>query len=206
MQWASVGHGRCRALQRTERDLHRDRAASAVRGAPTRASHALPSSPSSLFPTLRSGRPSGTADAVPCRGQRGIYTGIARHLPCEARPRAPATHYLLLPPPYSLLYAVGVRRARQMPCLAEDREGFTQGSRGICRARRAHARQPRTSPSILLPIPYSTDAHCIVSTHSPLLPPPYSLLFLYSYCVEDCEECDPHVGEDSFPEGCLSEA
>ena len=133
MQWASVGHGRCRALQRTERDLHRDRAASAVRGAPTRASHALPSSPSSLFPTLRSGLPLGTADAVPCRGQRGIYTWIARHLPCEARPRAPATHF---------------------------------------------------------------------SLHSP----PYSLLFLYSDCVEDCEECDPHVGEDSFPEGCLSEA
>ena len=100
MQWASVGHGRCRALQRTERDLHRDRAASAVRGAPTRAIHALPSSPYSLLPTLRSGRPSGTADAVPCRGQRGIYTGIARHLPCEARPRAPATHYPLIPSPY----------------------------------------------------------------------------------------------------------
>ena len=125
---------------------------------------------------LCSGRPLGTADAVPCRGQRGIYTWIARHLPCEARPRAPATHYPLFPTLYSLLYAVGVRRARQMPCLAEDREGFTQGSRGICRARRAHARQPRTSPSILLPIPYSTDAHCIVSTHFSLHSPPYSLL------------------------------
>ena len=72
-------------------------------------------------------------------------------------------------------YAVGVRWARQMPCLVEDREGFTQGSRGICRARRAHARQPRTSPSILLPIPYSTDAHCKVSTHFSLHSPPYSL-------------------------------
>ena len=103
MQWASVGHGRCRALQRTERDLHRDRTADAARGAPTRASHAL------------------------------------------------------LPTPYSLLYAVGVRRARQMLCLAEDREGFTQGSRGICRARRAHARQPRTTFFSLLPIPYFTQ-------------------------------------------------
>ncbi len=55
-------------------------------------------------------------------------------------------------------------------------------------------------------LPCPTDAHCKVSTHFSLHSPPYSLLFLYSDCVEDCEECDPHVGEDSFPEGCLSEA
>ena len=166
MQWASVGHGRCRALQRTERDLHRDRAASAVRGAPTRAIHALPSYPSSLLPTL------------------------------EAHCKV-ATHYLLIPPPYSLLYAVSVRRARQMPCLAEDREGFTQGSRGICRARRAHARHPRTTFLSLLPSPYfgsplhsghalpsypssllpTLEAHCIVATHYLLIPPPFSLLW-----------------------------
>ena len=143
MQWASVGHGRCRALQRTERDLHRDRAASAVRGAPTHASHALLSYPSSLLPTLEA------------------------H--CIV-----ATHYLLLPAPFSLLYAVCVRRARQMPCLAEDREGFTQGSRGFCRARRAHARHPRTPLFSLLPIPYFGSplhsGHALPSYPSSLLP------------------------------------
>ena len=41
---------------------------------------------------------------------------------------------------------------------------------------RAHARQPRTSPSILLPTLYPTEAHCIVATHSSLHSPPYSLL------------------------------
>ena len=146
---------------------------------------------------LCSGRPSGTADAVPCRGQRGIYTGIARHLPCEARPRAPATHYLLLPPPYSLLNG---RPLHSVHALLPPFFSL------LSTRRTPTAKCPRTSPSILLPIPYSTDAHCIVSTHFSLHSPPYSLLFLYSDCVEDCEECDPHVGEDSFPEGCLSEA
>ena len=44
------------------------------------------------------------------------------------------------------------------------------------RARRAQARQPRTTLSSLLPTLYSTEAHCIVATHYPLLPSPYSLL------------------------------
>ncbi len=42
---------------------------------------------------------------------------------------------------------------------------------------RAHARHPRTTFSSLLPVSYPTEAHCIVSTHYLLLPPPYSLLF-----------------------------
>ena len=42
---------------------------------------------------------------------------------------------------------------------------------------RAHARHPRTTFSSLLPVPYPTEAHCIVSPHCLLLPPPYSLLF-----------------------------
>ena len=41
---------------------------------------------------------------------------------------------------------------------------------------RAHARHPRTAFSSLFPSPYPTEAHCIVSTHYLLLPPPYSLL------------------------------
>ena len=64
------------------------------------------------------------------------------------------------------------------------------------------------SLSSLFPSPYFLLAgRPLHSVHALL--PPFSSLFstiLYSYCVEDCEECDPHVGEDSFPEGCLSEA
>ena len=59
---------------------------------------------------------------------------------------------------------------------------------------------PRTASAVL-------NGRPLQSVHALL--PPFSSLFstiLYSYCVEDCEECDPHVGEDSFPEGCLSEA
>ncbi len=44
------------------------------------------------------------------------------------------------------------------------------------RARRAQARQPRTTLFSHLPTLYSTEAHCIVATHYPLLPSPYSLL------------------------------
>ena len=46
---------------------------------------------------------------------------------------------------------------------------------------RAHARLPRTTLSILLPIPYSTEAHCIVTTHYPLHSSPYSLLLRFSW-------------------------
>ena len=42
---------------------------------------------------------------------------------------------------------------------------------------RPRAPSPRTTFSSLLPVPSPTEAHCIVSTHCLLLPPPYSLLF-----------------------------
>ena len=59
-------------------------------------------------------------------------------------------------------------------------EGFFRASRGLPPPPpqgRAHARQPRTTLSILLPTLYSTEAHCKVTTHYPLHSPPYSLLF-----------------------------
>ena len=58
-------------------------------------------------------------------------------------------------------------------------EGFFRASRGLPSPPpqgRAHARQPRTTLSILLPTLYSTEAHCKVTTHYPLHSPPYSLL------------------------------
>ncbi len=107
------------------------------------------------------------------------------------QPRTPL--FSLLPSPYSLLYAVGVHRARQMPCLAEDREGFTQGSRGICRARRAHARQPRTTFLSLLPSPYLLHSS------------PYSLLYP-KYGAHLIESAD-HVLSELFNGGaCFREA
>ncbi len=47
---------------------------------------------------------------------------------------------------------------------------------GECRTGRAQARHPRTTLSPLLPTLYPTEAHCIVSTHSPLPSSPSSLL------------------------------
>ena len=81
----------------------------------------------------------------------------------RARPRAPSTHYLLLSIPYEELAFV------VLP---------PQWTRGRIAARaRPRAPSPRTTFSSLLPVPYPTEAHCIVSTHYLLLPPPYSLLF-----------------------------
>ena len=54
---------------------------------------------------------------------------------------------------------------------------FSNGRTAALPCGRAHARHPRTTFSSLLPSPYPTEAHCIVSTHYLLLPPPYSLLF-----------------------------
>ena len=154
-----------------------------------------------------------------------FFKGGGRREECEARPRAPSTHYLLIPPPFSPLYAVCVRRARQMPCLAEDREGFTQGSRGICRARRAHARHPRTPLLSLLPIPYfgsplhsghalpsspysllpTLEAHCIVATHYLLHSSPHSLLYP-KYGAHLIESAD-HILSELFHGGaCFREA
>ena len=159
------------------------------------------------------------------RGHYAVGVRRARQMPCEARPRAPATHYLLIPPPFSLLYAVCVRRARQMPCIVEDREGFTQGSRGICRARRAHVRQPRTTFLSLLPSPYfgsplhsghalpsypssllpTLEAHCIVATHYFLHSSPYSLLYP-KYGAHLIESAD-HILSELFHGGaCFREA
>ena len=84
-------------------------AAPAVRGAPMRASHALPSPPFSLLSTQR--KPTAFFQGKrEKRGGRSAWTlcsglplWIARHPPREARPRAPATHSPLLPSPYSLL-------------------------------------------------------------------------------------------------------
>ena len=138
-----------------------------------------------------------------------------------------STHFSLHSPPYSLLNGRTLRKVGR-------REKGEEGSAWMARVgapRTAEAARPLCkSLSVLCKarhLPCPTDAHCIVSTHFSLHSPPYSLLdgrplqsvhalfppfsslfstFLYSDCVEDCEECDPHVGEDSFPEGCLSEA
>ena len=131
--------------------------------------------------TLCSGRPSGTADAVPCRGQRGIYTGIARHLPCEARPRAPqrkptakwprTTFSILLPIPY-------FGRPLQS----------------------GHA-----LPSQFFSLFPTLDAHCKVATHYLLLPSPYSLLYP-KYGAHLIESAD-HVLSELFHGGaCFREA
>ena len=84
------------------------------------------------------------------RAFRGLPPPFSR-----ARPRAPTTHYPLHSSPYPLLQGPARRNRR---------------------AGRAHARLPRTTLSILLPIPYSTEAHCIVTTHYPLHSSPYPLL------------------------------
>ncbi len=122
-------------------------------GAHERASHALPSLPFSLLPTFK------------------------------ARPSAPATHYPLLPSPFSL------------PC------------------RLARARQPRTFPYLLLPSPYfgsplhsgqalpsyplsllpTLEAHCIVATHFSLPSSPFSLL---AACVPGLLSGGEHLFRD----------
>ena len=64
-------------------------------GALKHASHALPSPPSSLLSTLE----------AHCKVTTHYFLPSSPYsLPSQARPSAPATHYLLLPPLYSLLY------------------------------------------------------------------------------------------------------
>ena len=87
-------------------------------------------------------------------------SSTARHPPCEARPRAPATHYPLLPSPYSLLngstllFFKGRWKRGEGEVRGHFAVGFRYGSRGTRRARRAQARQPRTTLSSLLPTLY----------------------------------------------------
>ena len=83
----------------------------------------------------------------------------------RARPRAPSTHYLLLPIPYEKLAFVVL--PTQMDAWQNCRAGAP--------TRAIHALP--SPPSSLLPVSYPTEAHCIVSTHYLLLPIPYSLLF-----------------------------
>ena len=98
---------------------------------------------------------------LPLKKAGASVIGRTAILPCEARPRAPATHYILLPSPSSLekscvlpLSAAGGRAGR-------GQGGFHTGiARRFCRARRAHARQPRTTFYILLPILYYADGIC----------------------------------------------
>ena len=81
----------------------------------------------------------------------------------RARPRAPSPHYLLLPIPYEKLAFVVL--PTQMDAWQNCRAGAP--------TRAIHALP--SPPSSLFPT--RRKAHCIVSTHYLLLPPPYSLLF-----------------------------
>ena len=76
--------------------------------------------------------------------------------PCEARPSAPSTHYLLSSPPFSLEKKVLLLSAASA-VQVEEREIHTQGSRGDSAVRS------------------TTEAHCIVTTHYFLPSPPFSL-------------------------------
>ena len=103
--------------------------------------------------------------------------------PRGARPRAPTTHSSLHSPPYSLLNGSPLQSDHAL--LPQFLSLFpTSGSaRRNRRAGRAHARQPRTTLSILLPTLYTTEAHCIVTTHYPLHSPPYPLPLTEAHCI-----------------------
>ena len=81
-----------------------------------------------------------------------------------------------LPPPYSLLNGSPLHSGHALLPQFFSLLSTSGPARRNRRAGRAHARQPRTTLSILLPTLYSTEAHCIVATHYPLHSPPYSLL------------------------------
>ncbi len=137
-----------------------------MRGAPKRASHALPSSPSSLLPTIN-GRPLHSVHALPSSFYPllSLLSYRAAEPPCEARSSAPATHYFLLPP-LTLLYPhiphgrIAVRGAlkRASHALLSSPSSHSSLSshtaRQNRRARRAQARQPRTTFVSLLSPPY----------------------------------------------------
>ena len=121
LQWASVEHGKnCRAVEGRVGFTHSDARRNRRAGAPKRANHALPSSPSSLFSTC------------PIRGSKMFFVCFvyfvvqncvscvscfswfpSSHLrrraaesPCGRSTEAHCkvtTHYFLLSPPYSLL-------------------------------------------------------------------------------------------------------
>ena len=107
LQWASVEHGKkCRAVEGRVGFTHSDARRNRRAGALKRANHALPSPPSSLLSTcsirVHSWFKNGFRVFRVFRGSsppQGTRGGIA----VRARPSAPTTHYLLLPPPYPLL-------------------------------------------------------------------------------------------------------
>ena len=85
----------------------------------------------------------------------------------RARPRAPSTHYLLLPPSFSLLIRSPLQKV-------ENREKRVESS-----AWPARLGAPRTATQ-----PCSSEAHCIVSTHYILPSSPSSLLGIYPSCED----------------------
>ena len=86
--------------------------------------------------------------AVRCLNVNPAFSSLFPTL--QARSSTPATHYLLLPPPYSLLPT------------------FTGAPK-----RASHA-----LPSTLFSLLPTLEAHCKVTTHYLLLPTPYSLLWM----------------------------
>ena len=131
--------------------------------------HALPSTLSSLLSTL--GSPLHSGHALPSAlssllSTLDIHLRTHGRIAVRARPRAPTTHYLLLPSPYSLLF----RTVRRMPHGARSSAPsthcplpsppysllwiFIYGRTAELPCGRAHARQPRTTFSSLLPTLY----------------------------------------------------
>ena len=87
-----------------------------------------------------------------------------------------ATHYPLLPSPYSLLNGSPLQSGHALPS-----PPFSL----LSTQRKPTAKWPRTALSSLLPTLYSTEAHCKVATHYPLLPSPYSLLPSFAISPHD---------------------
>ena len=135
---------------------------------------------------LCSGLPLSAAGAAQVEVREGFTQGLHGDSAVRARPRAPTTHSPLPSSPSSLekssvrpLSAAGAAPGRGRRRAGRGQRRIHTGiARRFCRARRAHARQPRTTFFPLLPSPYLTDAHCIVSTHYLLPSPPSSLLIL----------------------------
>ena len=133
--------------------------------------------------TLSSLIPSPYLTDSPERACHALFPTFFSLLPTLEAHCIVATHYPLIPPPFSLLY------------------------------RLARARQPRTFPYFLLPSPYfgsplhsghalpsypssllpTLEAHCIVAKHFSLLSPPFSLL---AACVPGLLSGGEHLFRD----------